>query len=131
MDEEIFRITKNLIRAKSLKEMALERLDDIKHEKKPYKIVEQYYEIIKELITSLMYSDGLKTLSHKSLIYYIESSFKEFNKQDIILADYLRRLRNDIVYYGKKVSENFLINNETRIKIIIKKLVDIAKKRNI
>jgi len=72
MSEEIFTISKNLIRAKALKEMAEERLEDIKREEKVYKIVEQYYEVIKELITALMYCDGFKTLSHKMLIFYLD-----------------------------------------------------------
>ena len=129
MEEEIFRVSRNEIRANALKEMALERFDDIRNEKKPYKIVEEYYEIIKELITALMYTGGLKTLSHKALIYYLEKNYEEFTKQEIILIDELRKLRNDIAYYGKKVSEDFLINNESLMKVIIKKLIKILNNK--
>lgn len=126
MEEEIFKISINPIRAKSLKELALDRFSDIKNEKKPYKIIEEYYEVIKELITALMYNNGLKTLSHKTLIYYLEKNYKEFTKQEILLIDDLRKLRNDIVYYGKKTVEDFLINHESQIKIIIDKLIKIT-----
>ena len=127
MDEEIFRISKNTVRAKSLKEMAEERLADIKHEKKPYKIVEQYYEIIKELITAIMYSDGFKTLSHKALVLYLGSNYdKFFSKDEFILIDEIRRLRNDILYYGKKVDSAFLINKEEQLENIIKQLLKIV-----
>ena len=129
MDDEIFKISVNLIRAKSLVEMALERFGDIKGEKKPYKIIEEYYEIIKELITALMYSEGLKTLSHKALIRYLDENYKEFDRGEIILTDELRKLRNDITYYGKRVSEEFLINNEEKIRNVIKKLTEIAEKK--
>src|SRR3989344_1447528 len=122
MNEEIFTITKNPIRAKSLVEMAKDRFNDIKKETKIYKITEEYYEIIKELITALMYNDGFKTLSHKMLVYYLEEEYKEFDKSDIILIDTLRKLRNNIGYYGEKVEEEFLINNEKQIISIIKKL---------
>jgi len=82
--------------------MALDRLKDIKNERKPYKIVEEYYEIMKELATALMYAEGLKTLSHKTLFYYLEKNHSnEFSRQEFILADELRRLRNDIAYYGR------------------------------
>lgn len=74
MDEEIFKISKNIVRAKALKELAQERFDDIKKETKPYKIIEQYYEVIKELITAIMYLNGFKTLSHKALIFYLEKN---------------------------------------------------------
>jgi len=126
MSEEIFRITKNTNRAESLKEMAEERLEDISDEKKNYKIVEEYYEIIKELITAIMYSDGFKTLSHKSLISYLEKNYKEFNKGEIILIDELRKLRNNIVYYGQKINQDFLINNKDEINEIIGKLREVV-----
>ena len=103
MEDEIFRISRNPIRAKALKELALDRLDDIKNEKKPYKIIGEYYEIIKELITALMYSNGLKTLSHKALIYYLEKNYKEFTKQEIILADDLRKITKPCVLPHTKV----------------------------
>jgi len=129
MTEEIFGISKNSVRVRALKEMAKERLNDIKNETKVYKIIEEYYEIIKELITALMYSDGFKTLSHKSLIYYLEKNYKEFNREEIILADELRKLRNNIVYYGQKISKDFLINKESQIKVIIRKLTHVVDNR--
>jgi len=128
MDKEIFRISKNLKRAKALKEMAEERYEDIKNERKVYKIVEQYYEIIKKLITALMYSEGFKTLSHKALIHYLENNYKKFNKENIILIDELRKLRNNIEYYGQRVGREFLINKEAQIKFIIKKLIQVVNK---
>ena len=130
MDEEIFRMSKSAARAKSLKYMAEDRLTDIKHEKKPYKIVEQYYEVIKELITALMYSDGYKTLSHKSLILYLEKNYAaNFGKDEFILMDDMRKLRNDILYYGKQVDRSFLINHEGKLKIIISKLINTVNKK--
>lgn len=124
MSEDTFKISKSPVMAKSLLEMAKERLGDIDKNSKTYKIVEEYYEIIKELITALMYSDGFKTLSHKSLIYYLENSYKEFNKAEITLVDELRKLRNNIVYYGQKIEKDFLINKEKEIISIIKKLFE-------
>ena len=130
MDEEIFKISKNIVRANALRELAQERFDDIKKETKPYKIIEQYYEVIKELITSIMYLDGFKTLSHKALIYYLEENYgKYFSKDQFILMDEARRLRNDIGYYGKKVDSVFLANNEKKMKEIISKLVKLLDER--
>ena len=131
MDEEIFRVSASAARAKSLKDMAEDRLLDLKHEKKPYKLVEQYYEIIKELITALMYADGYKTLSHKSLIAYLEKNYNAaFGKDEFILMDDTRKLRNDILYYGKQVDKSFLINHEGRLKIIISKLLNMVNKKS-
>ncbi len=130
MSEEIFKISKNTVRAEALKEMAVERLEDIKKEDKIYKIVEQYYEIIKELITAIMYSDGFKTLSHKSLKLYLEKNYNKYlSRDEFILIDETRRLRNDILYYGKKIDPAFLVNKEAQIKIIINKLIKIVDEK--
>ena len=75
MDEEIFKISKNLVRAKALKEMAEERLSDVNKENKTYKIVEQYYEIIKELLTALLLKKGLKSENHECLISYCKKNY--------------------------------------------------------
>lgn len=130
MNEEIFKISKNNIRAKALKDMAEERFSDIKKEEKIYKIIEEEYEIIKELLTAIMYSDGFKTLSHKALISYLENNYnKYFDKEEFILIDELRKLRNDILYYGQKIDKSFLINKEAQIKVIIKKLFNLVKEK--
>ena len=50
---------------------------------KNYKIIERYYEIIKELLTALMYLDGYKTLSHKKLIDYFVDNYKDNNYVNI------------------------------------------------
>ncbi len=127
MNDEIFKITKNDVRANALVEMAKERFEDINKESKTYKIVEEYYEIIKELISALMYLNGFKTLSHKMLVIYLERNYKEFNKSEIILIDELRKLRNNILYYGQKVEKEFLLNNKKELNLIIKKLFFLLK----
>ncbi|MCH8326388.1 MAG: hypothetical protein IIB83_07500, partial [Bacteroidetes bacterium] len=45
-------------------------------------------------------------------------------KLEIILVDDLRKLRNDIIYYGKKVNKEFLVNNESEIKRLGVKIGD-------
>jgi len=127
MSEGIFRISKNEIRAKTIRDLAVERFEDIKEETKTYKIIEQYYEIIKELVTSIMYADGFKTLSHKLLFEYLERIYKEFfDKEELILVDQLRKLRNDIMYYGKKIDSIYLKNKEAQIKRVIHKLMKLS-----
>ena len=127
--DEIFKVSKNIVRAKALREMAEDRLLDIKKEEKTYKIVEQYYEVMKELMTAIMYSDGFKTLSHKVLIGYFKDNYsKFFSSFEFDLMDETRRLRNDIMYYGKNVDNSFLVNKEAQLKIIIKKLFGVFDK---
>ena len=130
--DEVFKISKDRVRAGSLFEMAQERLNDIISiipKDKVYKIVEEYYEVVVQLVTALMYLDGYKTLSHVKLIDYLSKNYKDFGLVEIKLIDSLRKFRHGAVYYGKKIKEEFLINNEDEIKSIIDKLVNILKER--
>jgi len=131
MDEEIFRISKDKERAKDLFEMAKERLELLKliPKDKAYKIIEEYYEIIKELLTAIMYINGYKTLSHIKLIEYFSSNYKELDENQIKLIDTLRKFRIGIVYYGRKISQEFLINNEDEIKKIISILMKFVREK--
>lgn len=122
MDEEIFKISRDFVRAKDLFNISKERVDIIKvlPRDKPYKILEEYYEIVLEIITAIMYLDGYKTLSHISAIEYISKNYKILSENQIRIMDAMRKLRHGIVYYGKKVKEEYLINNEEEIIKIIK-----------
>ena len=125
MTEEIFKITRDEKRAKALKDMAKNRFENMLSLKEPYRIVEEYYEIIKELLTSFMYFKGFKTLSHKALIEFSKKNLKVLSNQDIDLIDELRIKRNNIVYYGEQVTRDFIISRERKIKEIIKNLINL------
>ncbi len=130
--EEIFRVNKDLKRAKNLLEMAKERIDKIipvLPKETPYKFLEEYYETIIQLITAIMYADGFKTLSHISLIEYLAKNYKEFNAHEIKIIDILRKFRHGAIYYGKKEGYEFLENNKDIINITINKLITIAKNK--
>ena len=127
--EEVFRISKDKERAKDLFEMARERLEllGLIPKDKAYKIIEEYYEIIKELFTAIMYNDGYKTLSHVKLIEYFSSKYRKLDEKQIKLVDTLRKFRIGIVYYGRKISQEFLINNEDEIKRIVAILMKLVE----
>lgn len=76
---EIFKVTKDERRAQALKDLAKNRYKTINELKEPYRIIEEYYEIIKELITAFMYKDGFKTLSHKALVEFAKKNKKTQN----------------------------------------------------
>ena len=125
MTEEIFKIRKDIERAKSIFEIAKDRLNLIKiyPKEKIYKIIEEYYESIKELIISYMYFEGFKILSHIKMIEWFAQKNQILSETEIRLIDNLRKLRNGTLYYGEKVNKTFLDNNEKNIKEITKKLV--------
>ena len=128
----IFKISKDFERAKDLFKISKERLEIIKilPKDKPYKILEEYYEIILGLTTSLMYLDGYKTLSHISAIEYLSKNYKIFSANQIKIIDNIRKLRHGIIYYGKKIKQEYLINNEQEIKLIINKLFNLVKSKD-
>ncbi|MEK6897617.1 MAG: hypothetical protein AABW93_03750 [Nanoarchaeota archaeon] len=127
--DEIFKISKDAARARDLIDMAKERLHKIIKlipESIPYKILEEYYEIAVQLMTSVMYSEGYKTLSHIALIKFLSNHSFKYN--EIKTLDNMRKFRHGIVYYGRKEGGNFYINHKEEIKEIIEKLVNLAEK---
>ena len=131
MSEEIFKISKDKERAKDLFEMAKDRYNllNIIPKDRVYLMIEEYYEIIKELLTATMYLDGYKTLSHIKLIEYFSSNYNILDENQIRLIDTLRKFRIGVVYYGKRIKKEFLINNEGEIKRIISILMKFVNKR--
>ena len=83
--------------------------------------VESYYEIIKELLTALLAAEGYKSYSHECLISFVRDKFSyKFTGMQIELMDQLRVMRNDIVYRGAFVEDDFLNRNERNILDVIK-----------
>ena len=121
--KDIIKISPDNKRARALKEMAKERYSTINEFKIPYRIIEEYYEIIKELLTAFMYKKGFKTLSHKSLVDFTRENIKFLSIEEIELIDELRIKRNNIVYYGEKINLEFLKSREHFIKRIIELLI--------
>lgn len=122
----IFRISKDSRRAEALKELAKKRYSTLSELKEPFRIIEEYYEIIKELLTAFIYNSGFKTLSHKSLVEFANNKIKTLSSVEISLIDELRITRNNIVYYGETVTKKFLGKREPSIKQIISKLFKIV-----
>lgn len=92
-------------------------------------IIADYYEIVKELLTAILLSDGYKTLSHKDLIDYLKEKYTEFSNHEISVIDDLRVLRNRIAYEGFFVEPSYLDRNESLFKEIIQKLKDLIQRK--
>ncbi|MBI5332051.1 MAG: hypothetical protein HZB65_00600 [Candidatus Aenigmarchaeota archaeon] len=92
-------------------------------------IVEDYYEIIKEIITAILEMDGFKTLSHEALIAYLAEYYKEFSGYDIDFLDRLRKTRHKIAYKGFFVEKDYLDRSNKKLDQIIGILTNILKNR--
>ena len=88
-------------------------------------LVEEYYEIIKELITALMSVDGWKTVSHELLVGYLAKFYDEFSMDEITAIDQLRVIRNDIAYRGIMINPEYLERNQKKILAAIAKLKEV------
>ena len=127
----LIKITPDNEKAKSIIKMVSlieERIKIQDKDKLAALIVADYYEVIKELITALLLTEGYKTLSHKDLIDYLKD-YKEFNNFELAILDDLRVLRNRIAYDGFFVESSYLKRNKENIKKIIDKLKGLLNKK--
>ncbi len=92
-------------------------------------LVEEYYEIVKELITAITSCDGWKTTSHELLVGYLAKFYREFTTAEIALIDQLRQMRNDIDYRGIMINPEYVERNQVAIIDVIAKLKDVTNKR--
>lgn len=131
--ESLIKIQPDKERARSLIKLARLRYEKVKtfdKEKESSLILEGYYETAKELITAILFIDGYKTLSHKDLIEYLSLNLrKDFSELDINLLDQMRKLRNNVVYYGVFIEPSYIRRNSEYISKIISKLFVICEKR--
>lgn len=130
MSDEVFKISKDKDRAEDLYNRAKDRYEFLPFypKDKTYKIIEESYESIKELLTSLMYLGGYKTLSHIKLLEFIQQEFQLFNDKEFHLIDTLRKFRNGTMYYGEKIEADFLDNYFEDINLLVKKLIRFVEK---
>ncbi|MFH1972049.1 MAG: hypothetical protein ABIJ18_01070 [archaeon] len=132
MEEELIKITPDKERVKSILEMVIlrqKRIDMNKGEEFSTLLVEDYYEIIKELATATINLDGYKTLSHKILFDYLQENYKEFELSETEFMQDIRKTRNKVVYEGFFIKPIYLDRNKIIIELIIKKLKSLINKK--
>jgi len=105
------------------------RIKETNREKFVSLLVEDYYEVVKELATSIMNLDGYKTLSHKELFIWIKKRYSEFTDEVINIINNLRTTRNNVVYEGFFVKEHYLAKKLEVIDGVIFKLKSIVKRK--
>jgi hypothetical protein len=121
-------------KAKSLTEMAkvtLERLRETDKLKYPSNTLNDYYDIIRELMEALNALDGIKIKGDSAHLKMIEGICENYDigegtKQ--FMQD-LREYRNRISYEGFNVKEEFIKSNAPRIEKIISLLFKLVTDR--
>ena len=115
----------DLERIKSIKNKALKRLDRARN---PFKddislAVEDYYEVIKELLVAYMLKFGMRSKNHQCLI----SFFYKQNPQLETEANLMQQMsfyRNRLDYYGEDIPVSFYEKNKKEFENIIKLLIE-------
>ena len=90
------------------------------------KLVKDYYEIIKELMTALLLSYGLKSDNHECLVSFTKRKYPRYEYEVKIIHD-LKNIRNRVSYDGFFVKKGYIENNRLELWHIIdllKKLVE-------
>ena len=99
----------NVARVKSISEEADKRLKffnamPISEESANY-IIENMYDVIRELIEAKMLLDGYKSYSHEATVSYLKKL--EFSFSEVEFMDELRDIRNHTKYYGHLVNAEY------------------------
>ena len=129
--DQVSKLTPDKEKAKALLQLVELREKDLKTKSEEFTtlIIEGYYELVKELITAIMSTDGYKTTSHELLVGYIASFHKEFPPSEIHLIDQLRKTKNDIAYRGVMIQPEYLKRNKEKILTIISKLKQLTLRK--
>ena len=83
------------------------------------KIVSNCYDILRSVLEAISALDGYKIYSHEAFTYFLQ----ELGENDISLKfDRLRKIRNNITYYGKSISTEEAKDIISEIKTLINSL---------
>lgn len=117
----------DLERTESLKKKALRRLERARKTNEVDFAVEDYYEVIKELLTAYLLKNGLRSQNHQCLISYFLKKNPDFETEAILIQQ-MSFFRNRLTYYGEDVPKEFLDSKRKDFENIIKLLLDLIKK---
>ena len=99
-------------KARSIYNMALDRensISNLNYIKLTTIVTENYYEIIKELVTSFFLLNGIKFIgedAHKEMIDNLKK-YLNFNEETILFLQDLRIKRNKSMYGGKQINFSY------------------------
>ncbi len=117
-------------RANSIKNMALKRLERARRTEYPPDeisfLVEDYYEVVKELLVAYLLKNGKRSKNHQCLISYFIKEHPEYEYEANLISQ-MSFFRNRLGYYGEKVPESFYIKNKEDFNHVVKILLNLIK----
>lgn len=86
-------------------------------------VVEDYYEVVKELLVAYLLKNGLRSKNHQCLISYFYKENPDYEKE-VHLISQMSFFRNRLGYYGEDIPMDFYEENkegfEGLIKLVLK-----------
>ena len=119
----IRKVKPDLERIKSLRKKALQRLQRAQstsiNEDTVAFVVEDYYEVIKELLIAYLLKNGMRSTNHQCLFSYFYKTNPNYELETIIIRQ-MSYFRNRLCYYGDDIPLNFYEKNQKKFIVIIK-----------
>lgn len=84
-------------------------------------VVEDHYEVIKELLVAYLLRSGMRTSNHQCLISYFYLKNPAYEKETMLMAQ-MSYFRNRLDYYGESIPLGFYDKNKQEFRRIIKVL---------
>jgi len=88
-------------------------------------VIESYYEVIKELLTTLLLSHSLRSTNHQCLISFFYKHYPKYEAEAYLISQ-LCFLRNRLNYYGELINFDFYSKNKKefdKIIILLRRLI--------
>lgn len=89
-------------------------------------VVEDYYEVIKELLVSYLLKNGMRSKNHQCLISYFYKQNPD-NEREAHLISQMSFFRNRLGYYGEDIPMEFYNKNKEDFEKIIKLILHLIK----
>ena len=110
-------------RVKSIEKKAFQRLKRARNTKIDMDsisfIVEDYYEVIKELLVAYLLKNGLRSKNHQCLISYFYKNNPDY-EQEVNLISQMSFFRNRLNYYGEDIPFEFYEKNKKNMEKVVK-----------
>ena len=129
----IRRVEIDIARRDSIIEKALIRLkrarDTKLNEENVSFIVEDYYKVIKELLTAYLLNNGLRSKNHQCLISYFYKRNPELENETNLISQ-MSFFRNRLGYYGESIPLEFYESNKEEFEKIINLILKLVERKN-
>ena len=92
-------------------------------------VVEDYYEVIKELLVAYLLKGGLRSKNHQCLISYFYKMNPDYEVETGLISQ-MSFFRNRLGYYGEDIPMDFYEKNKGEFEEIIKLILGLIEHEN-